>query len=144
MLRQRTEIVKNLIGASFEQSTELEKRRLESMCLQILAVLYAPPRTTTPVDMDNLLDCVKASKAQIDKLEARKTLDAYPICQLNISDTDSRPPSAEFNVVNARCSPIPLRLTRDGNNDIVMEEMHPTFVHRPTPRRPGGTILKPA
>lgn len=99
----------------------------------MLAVLYSPPRTTSPIDMDRLLECVKNCKDKIDAKEEslRMAGDPYPISQLSISDS----PASRPNSTMSTPSPIPIRLTKNEQNELIMLDPHPAFVHRPTPRR---------
>ena len=154
MLRVRTEIVKEIVSTHFgTHETELEKRRLESTVLQILAAIYAPPRSVTPVDVDKLLRCVKEAKEKIDVKEAE-----HKIASMNMKESDSHHPHHPHHLhhpypvfchspLRQECrSPIPARLVRNEANDIIMESMasmeSPMSLLRPTPRR-APTPLNP-
>ena len=137
MLRVRSDVVKEVVSSYFSDHTELEKRNLESRVLQILAVIYSPPRSATPVDMDKLLKAVSMAKTNIDVKEtemklkstniAEKRVDPYPVCCQSPFRIDCQ-------------SPIPLRLARNEFNEVVMTS--PLPILRPTPRR-ARTPLNP-
>jgi hypothetical protein len=140
MLRVRTEVVKEVVATHFgTHETELEKRRLESTVLQILAAIYAPPRSVTPIDVDKLLICVKEAKENIDVKEAERK-----IVSMNIKESEPHHPYPVFchSPLRQECrSPIPGRcLVRNDTNDIIMERSMPLL--RPTPRR-APTPLNP-
>ena len=138
MLRVRTDIVKEVVSTHFIEQTELEKRNLESRVLQILAVIYSPPRSATPVDVDKLLKAVTIAKNSIDTKETELKLKSTHIAE----KTGMAPyPVCCQSPFRADCqSPIPLRLTRNEFNEVVMTEPIPLL--RPTPRR-ARTPLNP-
>lgn len=137
MLRVRTDVVKEVVSSYFAYETELEKRNLESRVLQILAVIYSPPRSATPIDVDKLLKAVTMAKTNIDVKEAEmkvksvnigeRKADPYPVCCQSPFRLDCQ-------------SPIPARLARNEFNDVVMTS--PLPILRPTPRR-APTPLNP-
>lgn len=75
-MRVRSEIVRQICELEFGQLSELERRRMENTLLQILAPLYAPPRSTTPIAADSVFHAALQAKNEIDRQEAlqqRKT-----------------------------------------------------------------------
>jgi len=126
MLRKRTEIVREVVQAQFKHESELDKRRIESVTLQILATIYAPPRTATPIDINALFECVRQSKSRIDQLDQP----GPKSCQASESP-ESQQCERRGN------SPIPIHLYRDFENNIVTtaSEDPECRLIRPIPRR---------
>ena len=71
-LSMRCEIVKAVVENEFAQLPDLERRRMETTVLQILAPIYAPPRSATPVAVELIFRVALDAKRQIDEKEAAK------------------------------------------------------------------------
>lgn len=137
MLRLRTDVVKEVVTSYFTQENELEKRRIESTVLQIIAAIYAPPRSVTPIDVEKLLECVKETKTTIDTKEREMKLKSVNITEKGVNPY---PISCQSPFRADTQSPIPVRLVRNESNEIVMTL--PIPILRPTPRR-APTPLNP-
>jgi len=137
MLRLRTDVVKEVVTSYFTQESELEKRRIESTVLQIIAAIYAPPRSVTPIDVEKLLECVKETKTTIDTKEREMKLKSVNITERGVNPY---PISCQSPFRADTQSPIPVRLVRNEWNEIVMTS--PVPILRPTPRR-APTPLNP-
>ena len=126
MLRKRTEIVREVVQSKFNYESELDKRRIESVTLQILATIYAPPRTATPIDINALFECVRQSKSRIDQLD-----------QLNPKSCQASESPESQQCEGRGNSPIPIQLYRDFENNIVTtaSEDSECRLIRPIPRR---------
>jgi len=70
-LSLRTEVVKELVQNEFPQlmGQDLEIRRMECTLLQILAPIYAPPRSATPIDAEHVFRVALQAKHAIDARE---------------------------------------------------------------------------
>jgi hypothetical protein len=124
MLKKRTEIVRRITADNFEKETETDKRRIESVVLQMLAPIYAPPRTSTPIDINVLLNAVKRCKEEIDEVER----DARHGNDVTKTGADEYYPSSD--------SPYPICIEKNIQNDIVVvNQHHMTTLLRPTPRK---------
>lgn len=142
MLRARTEIVREVVGERFLTMSEIEKRHIELTILQILAPIYAPPRSSTPVEVDVLLDCVKRSKVLIDEKETELKLQRPAPTPIPVSVFPSEP----YPVGESRPdfqSPIPHRISpltfHDKHTGTLFAQLH-----RPTPQRIASTFGKMA
>lgn len=130
MLKKRTEIVRRITADNFGKESETDKRRLESVVLQILAPIYAPPRTSTPIDINLLLDTVKRCKEEIDEVE-RDAKNGNDVLKTGAGEYY---PSSD--------SPYPICIEKNLQNDIVVvTEPCTTKLLRPTPRKPASPIV---
>lgn len=68
-LSMRCEIVKALVQKNFSHLPDLEQRRMETTILQILAPIYAPPRSATPVPVESIFSVALEAKNSIDDRE---------------------------------------------------------------------------
>ena len=74
----RCEIVKALVEKEFAHLPDFERRRMETTILQILAPIYAPPRSATPVAVENVFRVALEAKQTIDAREAARLLENKP------------------------------------------------------------------
>ena len=124
--------------------SEIEKRHIELTILQILAPIYAPPRSSTPVEVDVLLDCVKRSKLLIDEKETELKLQRPVPTQMPTPVPTF--PSQPYPVGESRPdfqSPIPHRISPPTFHDKHTGTLF-AQIHRPTPQRIASTFGKMA
>ena len=77
-LSLRCDIVKALVEKEFASLPDLERRRMETTILQILAPIYAPPRSATPVAADVVFRVALDAKNRIDERELARTRENNP------------------------------------------------------------------
>lgn len=77
-LSMRCDIVKDIVERELATLPELERRRLETTVLQILAPIYAPPRSKTPVAAEQIFRMALDAKRVIDEREAARVAENKP------------------------------------------------------------------
>ena len=77
-LSMRCEIVKGIVETEFSTLPEFERRRMETTILQMLAPIYAPPRSATPIAADVVFRVALDAKNRIDERERTYKLENNP------------------------------------------------------------------
>lgn len=77
-LSMRTDVVKSFVEREFASLPEFEQRRMQTTILQILAPIYAPPRSATPVDAQEVFRVALAAKREIDEREMQRERENMP------------------------------------------------------------------
>lgn len=77
-LSMRCDIVKAMVEKEFAHLPDLERRRMETTILQILAPIYAPPRSATPVAVEHIFRVALDAKQSIDAKETQRLKENNP------------------------------------------------------------------
>ena len=126
-LSLRCEVVKSVVTKEFNFLSELEKRRMETIILQILAPIYAPTRGAIDIDAEWIFRVALTAKRTIDEHEESRIKAILPQLYWQHSD-----------IASTLLKPVPLRLSTPSNNLQTTQEALEKMTFRPI-QTPGQT-----